>query len=249
MLGKVVLCCLLGQAWSVKLASNASRQRSGMKSMDHPGCTCEANNAAWTPTSRTTPKCIFIDLGAADGNTFAEFLEDDFGPVKNCPHGGDWEAFLVEANPMFTRKLNALEHNLAGKLHAFPQTAAFSCETTTSFFIDADPTHNFWASSLTNLVTVGQQKVTVPTINVNKFIAENILPDDYVLLKVDIEGAEYDVIPCLADFEKASLVDSLYLEEHWWFQGRTAEQNATLLAAKEKLRAKNVAIPLYFSQS
>ena len=34
-----------------------------------------ANNPNWKKTARTEPKCIFIDLGAADGNTFAKFLE------------------------------------------------------------------------------------------------------------------------------------------------------------------------------
>ena len=34
-----------------------------------------ANNPSWKKTARTEPKCIFIDLGAADGNTFAKFLE------------------------------------------------------------------------------------------------------------------------------------------------------------------------------
>ena len=40
---------------------------------------------------------MFIDLGAADGNTFDSFLSNGYGPVKNCPHGGDWQAILVEA--------------------------------------------------------------------------------------------------------------------------------------------------------
>ena len=34
-----------------------------------------ANNPNWKKTQRSEPKCIFIDLGAADGNTFAKFLE------------------------------------------------------------------------------------------------------------------------------------------------------------------------------
>ena len=31
-------------------------------------------------------------------------------------------------------------------------------------------------------------------------IAENVRPDDWVMLKVDVEGAEYNLIPCLAQF-------------------------------------------------
>ena len=42
------------------------------------------------------------------------------------------------------------------------------------------------------------------------------------MLKVDIEGAEYNLIPCLAQFTDAGMVDRMYLEEHWWFPSITA---------------------------
>ena len=34
--------------------------------------------------------------------------------MKNCPNG-KWEAFLVEANPQFTKELKALEENFPGQ--------------------------------------------------------------------------------------------------------------------------------------
>lgn len=39
------------------------------------------------------------------------------------------------------------------------------------------------------------------------------------------QGAEYDVMPCLAEFKEAELIDEIFLEEHWWFPDRTAEQS------------------------
>ena len=50
--------------------------------------------------ARTEPRCVFIDLGAADGNTFDSFLANGYGPVKNCPRHGEWQAILVEAEGM-----------------------------------------------------------------------------------------------------------------------------------------------------
>ncbi|CAJ1448728.1 unnamed protein product [Effrenium voratum] len=209
-------------ATHLRAGSNASRSalRAGLR---RPSCTCEANNPSWKRPTRSEPKCVFIDLGAADGNTFDSFLADDYGPVHNCPHGGDWEAILVEANPMFSKKLQALQSNLPGKVQSLASTAAYSCETTTSFSIDADAAHNYWASSL--MENVGRRQVTVPTVNVNKLLAESVIPGDWVMLKVDIEGAEYDVMPCLAEFKDAELIDEIFLEEHWWFPDRTAEQS------------------------
>merc|ERR1719223_1132388 len=103
-------------------------------------CQCVANSPAWAPTTRTVPKCIFIDLGAADGNTFHDFLNNKYGPVASCP-SGQWEAYLVEANPQFDAPLQALAAQYPNQVHVYSSTAAFSCEGQTSFYIDTDPTH------------------------------------------------------------------------------------------------------------
>eukprot|EP00933_Yihiella_yeosuensis_P061106 TRINITY_DN63939_c0_g1_i1.p1 TRINITY_DN63939_c0_g1~~TRINITY_DN63939_c0_g1_i1.p1 ORF type:complete len:252 (-),score=65.47 TRINITY_DN63939_c0_g1_i1:215-970(-) len=216
---------------------------------DGPPCQCLPNDPSWKTPTRTEAKCIFIDLGAADGNTFDEFVADGYGKVSGCPNG-KWEALLVEANPQFTPKLKALEKNIPG-VHSYAETAAYSCAGQTSFFIDTDKTHNHWGSSMSSsaddVVKSGKQKVTVPTVNVAQLIAENVLPGDWVMLKVDIESAEYSVIPCLAQSSHANLVDRLYLEEHTWFKSVTAADKASMADAKTKLKALGVDIPVYYS--
>lgn len=215
-------------------------------------CNCIANSNTWKPTSRTIPKCIFIDLGAADGNTFNDFLNNKYGPVANCP-SGQWEAWLVEANPHFDASLNNVPTQYPGMVHSLASTAAYDCVAETSFYIDADPTHNHWGSSMSedapDAVRSGKQKVTVPTINVIQLIAENTIPGDWVMLKVDIEGAEYEVIPCLAQFANAGLVDRMYLEEHTWFKTGSRNGPNEMAAAKQTLQGKGVDIPQYFSNT
>ncbi|CAE7329380.1 unnamed protein product [Symbiodinium natans] len=234
--------------------SHAAAQTTEIRSFyqAEPQCQCVANNPAWKKTQRTEPKCIFIDLGAADGNTFAKFLENDYGRVKDCP-SGKWEAFLLEANPQFTKELSSLSENFPGQVHSLAEHAAFSCEGTTSFFIDKDATHNHWGSSMMSdapdAVKSGEVKVTVPMTNVVQLIAENVLPEDWVMLKVDIEGAEYNFIPCLAQSSEASLVDRMYLEEHWWFPSITETDKAALAEAKKQLVSKKVDIPNYYSET
>ena len=39
-------------------------------------------------------------------------------------------------------------------------------------------------------------------------------PDDFVVVKMDIEGAEYDVVPHLLREKVADLIDELFLEVH-----------------------------------
>eukprot|EP00933_Yihiella_yeosuensis_P067526 TRINITY_DN723_c0_g1_i1.p1 TRINITY_DN723_c0_g1~~TRINITY_DN723_c0_g1_i1.p1 ORF type:complete len:256 (-),score=72.54 TRINITY_DN723_c0_g1_i1:241-1008(-) len=252
MFSKVLSVSFLGLAAGLKVHvdSNSTSSSIMARLQGAPPCQCEASNAAWKVPSRTEAKCIFIDLGAADGNTFDEFVADGYGAVKDCPNGGKWEAFLVEANPQFSPKLKALEKNIPG-VHALADTAAFSCVGQTSFFIDTDATHNHWGSSMSeeapDAVKSGKKKVTVPTINVAQLIAENTIPQDWVMLKVDIESAEYSVVPCLAKSSHANLVDRMYLEEHTWFSSVTEADKKNMADSKITLQKMHVDIPAYYS--
>merc|ERR1719424_611352 len=134
-----------------------------------------ANNPAWPTTARTVPKCVFIDLGAADGNSFSQFLANAYGPVANCP-SGQWEALLVEANPQFTPELTAVASTYPGAVHTYGSTAAYMCQGTTSFSIDPDVAHNHWGSSMKKNFGATATQVTVPTVNVMQLIAENVSP-------------------------------------------------------------------------
>jgi len=217
-------------------------------------CQCEASNAAWKACARTTPKCIFIDLGAADGNSFHTFLNNGFGPVAGCPGGGAWEAYLVEANPRFNAPLQEIVARFPGQVQADKSTAAFYCEGTTTFYLDTkNHQQNYWGSSLSSkhpdTQKSGLESVNVHMMNLNRMLYEHAIPGDWVMVKMDIEGAEFDVLPCLAKAPAASLIDRLYMEEHapsWSLTGGTKE---SIDQAKAELKKRGVDIPAYFSQT
>merc|ERR1719203_2064383 len=89
----------------------------------------------------------------------------------------------------------------------------------------------------------GHQKVVVPTANLLKLIAENTIPDDYVIVKMDIEGAEWDILPCLAEDPIAQRIDRLFLEQHpkEWSVSQPAEDAIGI--SKVKLQQHGVDIP------
>lgn len=215
-------------------------------------CACEASNSSWSKCSRRASKCIFIDLGAASGNTFHAFLDNKYGPLEGCSNG--WQAILVEANPRFDAPLKNIQAAFPGLVEADASTAAYACEGFTSFYLDTvNHDHDYWGSSMApthpDVQKSGQQKVTVPTLNLNKILMQETIPEDWVIVKMDIEGAEFDVLPCLAQSPAASLVDRLFLEEHspdWGLNGTTRHD---LDLAKAALKAKGVDIPPYFSQT
>jgi len=221
-----------------------------------PKCNCQVSNPSWKKTMRNSPKCVFIDLGAANGNTFEDFLNNRYGDVKNCAHGtGDYEAFLVEANPRFQAPLKSIEANNP-KVHAMPSTAAYMCEGETSFFLDTvNHDNNYWGSSMSpnhqDTKASGLTKVTVPTANLMKILYENTIPGDWVMVKMDIEGAEWDIMPCLATAPIASNIDRLYLEQHPadWCTKTPTPSESVMTNAKAALKSKGVDIPGYFSQT
>jgi len=244
----LVACCLAAQlrnGTSKHIVHHHQTDLSSSNATAAP-CQCMANNPAWPTTARTVPKCVFIDLGAADGNSFSQFLANAYGPVANCP-SGQWEALLVEANPQFTPKLTAVAAQYPGQVHNFAATAAYCCAGQTSFSIDPDAANNHWGSSMKK--SFGSTQVTVPTVNVMQLISENVSPADWVILKVDIEGAEYDVIPTLAQFSKANLVDIIFLEEHGWLAGNSVYTPQQYAASKVALKNAGIAIPDYHSQT
>lgn len=216
-------------------------------------CTCVASSPTWKPCPRTEPRCVFIDLGAANGNTFDFFMKDGYGPVKNCPNK-KWSAVLVEANPRFNEPLAKKSSDYPQLVNAMSSTAAYMCEAQTSFFLDTVNTqNNFWGSSMSanhrDVQRSGKTKVTVPTMNLNRILYEQTIPGDWVMVKMDIEGAEWDVLPCVAKSSSASLIDRLYLEQHQPSWGQIGTTPFQMEAAKNQLRSKGVDIPNYFSHT
>ena len=61
-----------------------------------------------------------------------------------------------------------------------------------------------------NLVQDG----TRPAIDIADWMRRTVRPDDFVVVKMDIEGAEYDVVPHLLREKVADLIDELFLEIH-----------------------------------
>ncbi|CAE7403113.1 unnamed protein product [Symbiodinium sp. CCMP2592] len=218
-----------------------------------PPCQCLGSDPSWVaPESDREARCVFIDLGAANGNSFERFLQGDYTPVASCPNGGKWEALLVEANPRFDSALHQVESERPNQVKAMPSSAAYMCDAETSFYLDnVNAKHNYWGSSLSpshkDVVKSGKVKVTVPTRNLLRILHEQTTAKDLVIVKMDIEGAEFDIIPCLAKSPQARLVDKLFMEVHnpsWGLVG-TSEQE--FQQAQANLRKQGVTIPPYNS--
>ena len=61
---------------------------------------------------------------------------------------------------------------------------------------------------------VGFTKISVATIDFNEFIKNNFSKEDYIVVKMDIEGAEFEVIAKLIDTGVIHYIDYLFIEYH-----------------------------------
>ena len=65
--------------------------------------------------------------------------------------------------------------------------------------------------------TYQDEDVLVETIDFSKFLSENATSDDFVVVKMDIEGAEFDVLPSLIENGTYKLINDFYCEFHETF--------------------------------
>eukprot|EP01103_Thecamoeba_quadrilineata_P018348 TRINITY_DN693_c0_g1_i2.p1 TRINITY_DN693_c0_g1~~TRINITY_DN693_c0_g1_i2.p1 ORF type:complete len:120 (+),score=21.40 TRINITY_DN693_c0_g1_i2:585-944(+) len=55
---------------------------------------------------------------------------------------------------------------------------------------------------------------SVPSIDISSWIQENLNPDDYIVVKMDIECAEYRVLVHLFETGIIGYIDKIYVEFH-----------------------------------
>lgn len=60
-----------------------------------------------------------------------------------------------------------------------------------------------------------QHPIKVETIDFSKWILENLNEDDYIILKMDIEGAEYKVLPKMFEDGSFAYINELWIEWHY----------------------------------
>ena len=240
--------------WSIfallALACNASKflsvERQQSNTTESP-CQCQADTSSIPRPTRTKNKCVFIDLGAADGNSYNAFLQGQYGNIADCPNQ-EYEAILVEANPHFKAALDGVAaQSVPGKELHVMLNGAWMCDADTTFHVMGTTAGS---SSLAPQAS-SPEDVHVHLINVIQLIKKWTIPGDKVLLKVDIEGAEFDIIPCLAQSDVLSSDITAFVEEHYFLGGvqrsMTGITDAEYNAAKETLKSKGVKMPHYSS--
>lgn len=150
-------------------------------------------------------KKIFIDGGANEGQSIRSFM-------KNFNDWHEYEIHSFECNPRVISKLQ--EYKKYTTIH---QNALWIRNEELEFYLNGD--NNTCGGSLRSDKTTGSlkfdQPISIAAIDIVEFIKLNFKKSDYIILKLDVEGAEYDIIPHLLNNNMfTDYIDKLYIEFH-----------------------------------
>lgn len=172
--------------------------------------------------NKSDPKYIFIDGGAHIGESTQNFLK------SNIYRRHPWEIIAFEANPRliprFPTKPNATVLN----------KAIWISEEGIEFYL----AENTVSSSIIKDKKTGKLSkapVRVESVDFGQWLKSNFTKNDFILVKLDIEGAEYDVLEKMLTDGTMKYVDDLRVEFHNDKVGVPMEKDTALTKQIEAL--------------
>lgn len=172
---------------------------------------------------------FFIDCGGHNGCSVRKF-RDEFD------HNTQYDIFSFEPNPEFATFYSSFErHNL------LPYCVWIE-DGEQDFFLD----HEDGDGS-----TLIREKLTkeeggigildkdspliVRSIDLSSWLRRNFKTSDYIVLKLDIEGAEYKVLDKLLQDGTIKYINELFIEWHWFKIGIPESEHQTLVNKLNKI--------------
>lgn len=174
-------------------------------------------------------KKIFIDLGSFDGDTIEQ-------AIKIMPNFDEFIGF-EPVKELDNKAVKKYKDNPKVKLL---NVAAGLEDKKIDFNVDiqkeAGTTEYTGSTMMNDKITGVFIKRKVKSINFPKWLKDNVNKDDFVILKIDIEGFEYDLIERLLEENVMDLVNVLYVEWHWKKVKSITEERHNNLITKLKTK-------------
>lgn len=153
-------------------------------------------------------KYSYIDLGAYNGDTFLSFMANQ----KLIAPPESFDVYLVEPNPAFKRILDSLAEKFTNIKEVIHE-AAWIKDGTAPFAQDTnDLAYGSTLMASKEKIWNRFDKITVKTFDFSKWLKR--FKDDYVIVKMDIEGAEFPLLEKMMRDGTAKYMDQLWVEVH-----------------------------------
>lgn len=146
---------------------------------------------------------IFIDGGANIGQSVLVFY-------SKWEDASEYEIHSFEPNIILRESF--LKNTKNFKNITLHNKAISDIDSEEDFYIDTSA--GAYGSSLEANKVSSKKIIKVKTINLSKWIIDNFSMDDYIILKLDIEGSEYKVLKHLFDTNTIKYINKVYFESH-----------------------------------
>ena len=147
---------------------------------------------------------IFIDAGAHDGCSVRKFR-------RETDKDSSYFIYSFEANPEFSKYFKDIKN------HTLIIKAVWIENGKKEFYTSKETLRA--GGTLIKGKKSGQldksHPIVVETLDFSEWILKNLSKDDFIILKMDIEGAEYQVIPKMLDDGSFDYINELWIEWHW----------------------------------
>ena len=177
---------------------------------------------------------IFIDGGANKGQSTKSFIErySEFN-FDDTWSSEDWEIYMIEPQTGCSELINETKskydkHNIDFLLNAI--------------WINNDDIQISSNAKCTESASVVYKKwknQSVKGLHLSEWIRTNFDKDDYIILKMDVEGAEYEVLEKMIDEDTINYVDKLYVEFHGMRVFKTREDTKKL---RTEIRGRGIPV-------
>jgi FkbM family methyltransferase len=147
---------------------------------------------------------VFVDGGAHFGESYKAFQKCNL--YSQYP----WEIFAIEANPHLVGRLpKAPRLTVIGK-------AMWVTNGTLQFHLqdDTSGSNSLFERTPGETRTGVTRPVDVPSFDFSQWVKTTFSKADYVILSMDIEGAEYEVLDKMFADGSVDYLDRLYVEFH-----------------------------------
>lgn len=149
---------------------------------------------------------IYIDCGGYDGDTVELF-------IKNYPEANQFKIFCFEPNPELFEKIKKNTSNHENIV--IYNKAVWIEDGEKNFFLAKNPQGSSLLSNKIGRCKLNlAQPIKVNTVDLSKWIKINFNKYNYIVLKLDVEGAEYPIIEKMINEDTISYINDLYVEWH-----------------------------------
>jgi FkbM family methyltransferase len=159
-------------------------------------------------TPKPKQRKVFLDIGGHLGETVRRFYRE----VDDARH---WEIHTFEPHP---ECFKALKQNLRLMKNVSIHEAALVGRNSGIRKLYGGAANSAEGSTLVQGKTTGavdyQNPIAVTTLTFDSINASILAPDDYIVLKMNIEGAEYELMQDILDESLMHWFDQIYIQTH-----------------------------------